>query len=184
MGHGDIQDLEQGWTLEACVWVIKNLPDLYMRYGAGVIPEWNDSSAQGRMFEYLRRSYRAVGLWLEYYLLDRTEHAAELTFTDKIHYNPLAERAVAFFRLAQEVWLRSDLQTQIHSPGFWMVACERDLLKKSLEGSGYTGMPRVTGKTERYKVFVENSERWLEPSSFTLTGPAELTAIQPWKTKG
>ncbi len=183
-GLGDIQDLEHVWTLETCVRAIRDLPDLYMRHGAGVNPEWNDSTPPGQFFEYLRRSYRAVGLWLKYYLLNRTEHLAELTFTDKIHNKPLAERAVAFFRLAQEVWLRSDLQTQIPCPGFWMVACERDLLKIGLQASGYTGSPRVRGKTERYRAFVENSERWLEPSNFKFTCSTELTALQALENEG
>jgi hypothetical protein len=184
-GYGDTQEVSAFRTLENCIQVIWNLPDYYLHYRVGLTSEWGGKTPQQEFLEFNRRVYRAVGLWLEYYLLDRTEHNAELILTDKVHYKPLAERAVAFYRLAQEVWLRSELQVQIPTPGFWMIACERDLLEIGLNNSGYTGNPKVQGKTVLYSTFVARSERWIDPSNFShQEGSVSLTALQALQSEG
>jgi hypothetical protein len=142
--------LQPGFSLH-CRYHIKPLKEV------NGLPVWDDLQGVNHLFGYWRKAYKAVGEWLEYYLLDKTELASDLTFTDKVNYKPDAEILVAFYRLAQEVWLHYQ-DPECRSPAFWMFLCHLDLLEMALEDVGYLSKPNPVGKTERYRAFVSDSK--------------------------
>lgn len=173
--------VRQPINLEGCIYVIANLPDFLMEYKHGIYMPWGEDAGNEdvyRFFNHVRFGYRAMGKWLEYYLLDRDELKVELKFTDKAHYKPLAERCVAVYRLAQEILIRPhEIQHNIFA-GEWMTLFERDLLTIALKNSGLTGDPKVTGKSQLYREMVKNFEYLSDTSWWTSSGKPQW--MSPW----
>lgn len=127
----------------------------------GIILDFSARGTDGFLLKVVREEFRIKAQWLEYYLLDRPEHLPELTFTWKIEFKPLAEIAVSYWRLAQEVLPRLDwAQEQIPTAGFWMMLCELQTCDSVLRNSGYTENPKPVpiGKSTLYKQAVEHHD--------------------------
>jgi hypothetical protein len=147
---------------EQCVWLIRNTPDFLMEYRHDILLSFDRKTRDGGIVDAVRQEYRNTAAWLEYYLLDRCEVLPDLTFTNKVHYKPLADRAMAFYDLAKELYPRFVwAQEQNLRPLEWMVQCEIQLCEAALKNSYYEGTAQPTGKSERYKKAVQYYQ-WME----------------------
>lgn len=165
---------------ERCIWIIKNRLDLLMEYRHGIILSFDHRSQDGLLIKEFRKQYRNQAAWLEYYWLDKHEALPDLTFTDKVHYKPLAERTMAFYHLAQEIYPRLALaQEQNLRPLEWTLQCEIQLCEIHLKNSYYESAIRPpVGKSERYKKAVQYYQ-WLENAErLEFGGTGTLSAIE------
>lgn len=116
----------------------------------------DENGPHNTFLNHIRTEYRCKADWLRYYLLNDTSFLKELTFTFKVQYKIFAEKTLAFFRLAQEIYPRViEVQLTYNSPAHWMFQCELDLCSIILKNSGYLSEPNVVGKSQQYKNAVE-----------------------------
>lgn len=176
------QSSDGAWTpqLETCVYVIRNMPDLMMEHRHGILLDFTGASKDEiEIIQDIRKEYRNKAAWLEYYLLDKTDLLPELTFTSKVNYKFFAETTLAFLKLAQEVYPRSDLaQSQKLTPRAWMVLCEADLCDMSLSNSGYTGNAQPTGKRELYEYAMQYCEQMEDAQKLSFVKATDGTALE------
>lgn len=155
------------FPLQAIVATIGNLPDYVIEYRHGIRCDFHEDTPAGRFFYLTRAAYRAVGMWLEYLLLNNTECVPELKLTSKVHYKPLAERSKAWLELAQQAWIHPQAQPNIvqavQSPGMWWLSCEVHNLETKLANSGYLDTPKPIGKAALYRDTVETFKRLDNP---------------------
>ncbi len=150
---------------EQCIWQIRNAPDLLMEHRHGIRLPFEDANKDGAVLKVIRTEYRNEADWLEYYLLNKVELLSELTFTDKVAYKPFAERALAYLRLAQEVYPRADwAQEQKLYPLTWMLHCEIENCEIILQNSYYSGTMNPVGKVAQYELSLKHCN-WLDKVS-------------------
>jgi hypothetical protein len=148
---------------EQCIWQIRNAPDLLMEHRHGIRLSFEDKDEVA--LNIIREQYRAEADWLEYYLLNKTELLPELTFTNKVAYKPFAERALAYLRLAQEVYPRADwAQAQNLYPITWMLHCEIENCENILHNSYYSVTLNPVGKVAQYELALKHCD-WLNQVS-------------------
>ena len=139
-------------TLEQCINTIRHAPDALMEK-RGLLLDYECRGTDAVLLKAAREEFRVKAQWLEYYLLDRTDVLPELTFTWKVEFKPLAEIAVSYFRLAQEVLPRLDwAQEQISSAGYWMMLCELQTCDSAMKNSGYTDKPKPVSSQPQLNV--------------------------------
>jgi hypothetical protein len=167
-------------ALDQVVWIITNLPDQWLNL-VGLKEDWDNTTSHSVLFNAIRRKYRAIGLWLNYYLLGNESLLEELTITDKSVYQPFAEELRAVLVLAQEVWLRSEsAQSQIRSPHHWVLICAYQNLGNELEGSGYANVPTNKGKSHSFKDITDILTIAQDPYIWTID-KEDLEAIPPFE---
>ncbi|NER49203.1 MAG: hypothetical protein F6J92_21410 [Symploca sp. SIO1A3] len=159
-------------------WVVKaicNMPDLVMEYDHGIYLPFNWHSAEGCFIKLMRKEYRAIANWLEYYLLGKADLAAELAFTDKAKYKPCADISKACYDLAEQVYLLSGLfQRNGLTPQAILLLIERKCCEKSMKESGLTGSPVVIGKKQACKESVQICNELLKAE---ITKPTDIKRI-------
>lgn len=144
-------DCQINLTLEQYIALIHNIPDIVMRTKHGIYLEAFGKNEK-QLLKAIRERYRYTAMWLEYYLLNRREMLFELTLKPKIYYKPYAERDVAVLKLAQEIFLRSELAQTINtSPAQWMLRVIAERCDTELKNSGFIGKANVLGKSGLYK---------------------------------
>jgi hypothetical protein len=131
---------------------IHDLPDLLMEIDHGIRVSFDGQNADDKLFKMIREQYRAKADWLKFYLLAKSDLAAELTFTRKAHYKRHAELCRAFYQLIQEVFLLSgDLQDDVGQPELMLLLIERERCENHLRKSGFTDKPELIGKVEQQR---------------------------------
>ncbi len=142
-------------SIEQVIFSIKNMPDLLMEHNHGIIVDncWVEDDL--KIIDAVRKEHIAKARWLDYYLLDDIEALRECDNTDKAEYKPLAEITLAWYKLAQEVFVWQERhpenylfsRRQIKSPAFWMTICETQFCSSRLINSLSSARPRaVVGK--------------------------------------
>jgi hypothetical protein len=131
---------------------IRNLPDRVMEHDHGIRLSFNEQSADDEFFGLVRKQYRAIADWLEFYLLDKADLATELKLTDKADYKPMAEILLAYYRLAQETFLLcGNLQEYLGQPAMISLLIEWERCENLLRNSGFIDNLKPKGKVEAYK---------------------------------
>lgn len=167
-------------TLEQCINTIRHAPDVLFEK-RGILLDYSCQGADGKLLKSTREEFRIKAQWLEYYLLDRTNILPELTFTWKIEFKPLAEMAVSYFRLAQEVLPRVGWeQEQIPTAGFWMMLCELQICDAIMKNSGYTQKPKTDplGKSTLYQQAVEHYDALGDVNKLSIAKRNSVLPIQ------
>jgi hypothetical protein len=138
-------------TNESAIRVIKNLPDLRMKYSGLILPRHSNDTNEQKLLDSIRESHHYHADWLEYYLLNKVDLLPELTFTRKVHFKAYAERSYSYLRLAREVLLRSeDAQERKLTPLLWMLHIEVKKCDTRLKNSYYAPSDAPLGKKETY----------------------------------
>lgn len=173
-------------TREQFVWTIRNLPDIHMEYAHSILLSFAPEFQDGKIINLIRQGCINQAMWLEYYLLDRKEVLAELTFTSKIHHKPLAERTMAFYHLAQEIYPRSPLaQEQNLSPLLWTLRCEIDLIEVALRNSYFESrLHSSVGKASQYKKAVKTYTALMETTKLKFEGIKTVSHLQALEMEG
>jgi hypothetical protein len=131
---------------------IHDLPDLLMEIDHGILISCDGQDANDKLFKMIKEKYQAKADWLKYYLLGRSDLAAELTFTHKAYYKHEAELSRAFYQLIQEVFLLSgDLQNDVGQPEVMLLLIERERCENHLRKSGFIDKPELIGKVEQQR---------------------------------
>lgn len=167
-------------TLEQCINTIRHAPDILFEK-RGIILDYSCQGEDGKLLKSIREEFRIKAQWLEYYLLDRTNILSELTFTWKIEFKPLAEMAVSYFRLAQEVLLLVDeMQEQIPTAGFWMMLCELQTCDAMMRNSGYAQKQKSVplGKSTLYQQAVEHYDALGDVNKLSIARRDSVLPIQ------
>ena len=131
---------------------IHDLPESLIEVDHGIRMSLDRQNADDKLFKMIREKYHAKADWLKYYLLGRSDLAAELTFTHKAYYKSAAEVSRAFYKLIQEVFLLSgDLQDVVGRPEVMLLLIERERCENHLRKSGFTDKPEPIGKVEQQR---------------------------------
>jgi len=173
-------------TNEKFVWTIRNLPDIHMEYAHSILLSFAPEFQDGKITNLIRQGCISHAMWLDYYLLNRKEALPELTFTSKVHYKPLAERTMAFYHLAQEIYPRSQLaQEQNLSPLLWTLLCEIQLLEVALRNSYFeSGLRSPVGKATQYKRSVKRYTALGEPTKLKFKGARLVSHLETLEMEG
>uniref|UniRef100_B8HUB2 Uncharacterized protein n=1 Tax=Cyanothece sp. (strain PCC 7425 / ATCC 29141) TaxID=395961 RepID=B8HUB2_CYAP4 len=159
------------YSLESCIWQIRNLPDLYTRDRLGINPpHYLDNGDDALLFNDFREAYIAIGTWLEYDLLDQSHLKTELNLTHKRDYKPLADRVKSFYYLAEAILSHPYGKTIepgfLRNPANWMLFAQCAILASELSTSGYSAPANPVGKSKRYANFIKNSEPFFDDKIF------------------
>ena len=172
-------DTDLSW--EDCIYQIRHMPDLVMKYEHGLILESSREDEDDRLIQSVRAMYANQADWLEYYFLENTKILPEIDSTNKKYYKPLAEMSLATLKLAQEICAFCDwLNKQSLSPRRWFLACEWEFCEQVLQNSGYISKPTLLGSSKYYSDMVAR-DRLLDDSSqikLIEVGILETTPIQ------
>jgi hypothetical protein len=147
--------------MEACISIIRNLPDLIVEYRHGVRLPIASGGKEIAMLNLIRAKYHAIAKWLELYRLDRTYLLIELQRSKAKHYKPLAEIANSRYKLALELFQRNDLVFPCHRVTgqplelrWWMLLIVGQECEAELNKSGFlTGIASPSSKSKIYETF-------------------------------
>jgi hypothetical protein len=121
---------------------------------SGLLLPWESPDKHEREFlSGIREICRGHADWLRFYLLDETELIPELTFTRKVNMKIFAERTMSFYRLAQEVYLKSSIAKEFNlEPLVWTARIEINEAYNKLKNSYWKPIKNPIGKVEGYRV--------------------------------
>jgi hypothetical protein len=148
--------------MEACISIIKKLPDLIIKYRHGIrLPQAGGKELA--MLNLIRGKYRSIAKWLEVYRLDQTYLLIELKRSKTKHYKPFAEIANARYELALELFGRDDLVFPCHrvtgqplEPRWWMLLTVGQDCEAELNKSGFlTGVASPEPKSSISKTHAQ-----------------------------
>jgi hypothetical protein len=159
--------------------LIENLPDHILEFEYGVRIPFGRKNPVEQIMYAIRAKYRALASWLRFYLLDDQGILAELNFTKKSHHKPVAEIAVARYKLAQELQIYlPDLVDPFEkdnnpcNPSRWMFSCIVQDCNYDLRKSGLLDLQTTEGKVALYNR-VQKNLRWLEEAPNRGIGKSE-----------
>lgn len=156
---------------------IKNLPDNTLE-SVGLLPDFEQNHTWDTAFNLLRKQYRAISSWLEYYLLGHSEFYFELIHTDKCHYKPLAERSIAIYKLAQECYLLSgDMQFKELNPETIWYAVEYEICKRIIDNN-LINNSKVLGKRSQYEKTVSDCEQFADIEQLKCIGMKTTYSVE------
>jgi hypothetical protein len=171
--------------MEACIAIIKNLPDLIVEHRHGIrLPVATDGQEMA-MLNLIRAKYRAIAKWLEVYRLDRTYFLIELKRSKTKHYKPKAEIANARYELALELFQRNDLVFPCHretrqplEPRWWLLLTVGQDCEAELNKSGFlTGESSPVPKSKIGELFGQHYRDLPKGVTPDLSEPRELPVL-------
>lgn len=167
------------FTDEECIDCIRYLPDYVMQNEHGIFLEATDLEEE-ELINPLKKNYRYLADWLEYYVLKDTSKLAFLNKTERKIYKPNAELSMAILRLIQEVCAFVDwLDSKKISINRWWLACEWEMCDDLLKHSGYLDSPLLIGSSDYYKQFQHQDKEWgNQQTQTTDIGIYEATPMQ------
>ena len=157
-------------TNEQTIDVVRNLPDQIMELRGVYLPLNSSTDPEGgKLINHVRKQYRSIATWLEYYLCNNTQALTEIRLTNKKHYKCFAENFKTNLDLAHEIYIQlpkypvlKQVQELTIAPLEWTLGCQVDILETELKNSGYTGTPiQMPAKREleaKAKQFYDKAE--------------------------
>jgi len=151
----NIRQKLQDITREQYVHEYRNLPESFMCHRHGLYFDGCNKN-EAKFVNKTRETYRHTALWLELYLLDRTECLFEANLKPKCYFKPFAELQMDYLKLIQEVHAHpqsADAKINYPSPLSWLFLIQIESCEIALQNSGYLGgEPIDIGKCEAYEV--------------------------------